>query len=338
MTVQNKGEKLNQGEVSFVRVDYPHEYLKKLELAVKDGQLSASDRLGLIRDSFDLAQSGNSPTTLALELALSYVNEEDYIVWSQLTGHMSQVESLISLEPFYEDFKKYGQVFYEKVALKMGWEKRVGEKHTDALLRGMVLNMYGSFGDEKTIKKAQQLFKSNRKIEPDLRGVVYNLVAENGGQSEWNTLVKMYKDEENQQEKDRLGRSLGKFKSKTILAKALDFSISKHVRYQNSLGIIASVWHNPVGRYLAWEFVKSNWKMLKERYAGGYYFTRVFTPAGEFTRVSDAKDIESFVKKNPTPEAKRTIAQALEQIYSNAEWLKRDKEKIKKFLTKVKEL
>ncbi len=83
---------------------------------------------------------------------------------------------------------------------------------------------------------------------------------------------------------------------------------------------------------MAWEFVKSNWKMLKERYAGGHYFTRVFGPAGEFTKIADAQDIEKFVKINPVPEAQRTIAQALEQIYSNAEWLKRDRKGIRKFL------
>ncbi|MBI2600006.1 ERAP1-like C-terminal domain-containing protein, partial [Candidatus Daviesbacteria bacterium] len=88
------------------------------------------------------------------------------------------------------------------------------------------------------------------------------------------------------------------------------------------------------GRYLAWEFVKNNWKLLKERYAGGHYFTRVFGPAGEFTKIEDAKDIEKFVAKNPVPEAKRTIAQALEQIYSNADWLKRDRKKIAEFLGK----
>ncbi len=331
ITIPDKSEKLNMGEVSLVRVDYPHEYLKGLEKNIT--KLSAPDRLGLIRDSFDLAQSGNSPTTLALELAQSYIGEEDYTVWSTFTGYISQVDSLLALESFYPDFKKYGTEIYSPIAKKMGWEKRVGEKHTDSLLRGMVLNMLGSFGDEETIKKAQELFKK-AKIDPDLKGVVYNLVAENGAEGEWDTLVKMYKDEENQQEKDRLGRSLGKSKSKVLLKKTLEFSISKHVRFQNTLGIIASVWGNPEGRYLAWEFVKSNWKMLKERYAGGHYFTRVFGPAGEFTRISDAKDIENFVKKNPVPEAKRTIAQALEQIYSNIEWLKRDKVRIKKFLQK----
>ena len=96
--------------------------------------------------------------------------------------------------------------------------------------------------------------------------------------------------------------------------------------------IIASVWGNPKGRYLAWEFVKKNWNILKERYAGGHYFTRVFQPAGDFTKVEDAKDIENFVKKHTVPEAKRTIAQTLEQIYSNAEWLKRDRENIENFL------
>ncbi|OGE30746.1 hypothetical protein A3C59_03455 [Candidatus Daviesbacteria bacterium RIFCSPHIGHO2_02_FULL_36_13] len=330
-TMDWKGSgKLNEGEVSLVRVDYPQKYLKSLEEDVKSGRLSAPDRLGLIRDSFDLAQAGNSPTTLALELAQSYTGETDYTVWGELTGQISKVANLLALESFYPEFQKYGREIYSLIAKKMGWEKKKGEKHTDSLLRSMVLYKLGSFGDKEVIGKAQELFGG--KVEPDLRGVVYNLVAANGSQKEWDELVKMYKSEENQQEKDRLGRSLGLFKQKTILQKSLDFAISKDVRFQNTLGIIASVWGNPEGRYLAWEFVKKNWKMLKERYAGGHYFTRVFGPASEFTKVSDAKDIESFVKKNPTPEAERTIAQALEQIYSNAEWLKRDAEGIKRFL------
>ena len=86
-----------------------------------------------------------------------------------------------------------------------------------------------------------------------------------------------------------------------------------------------------MGRYLAWEFVKRNWKLLKDRYAGGHYFTKVFGPAGEFTKKADAKNIEKFVAKNSVPEAKRTIAQALEQIYSNAEWLKRDRKVLSNF-------
>lgn len=362
MDIPNTGEKLNKEEVSLVRFNYSTEYMKNLEKAVKTGKLSASDRLGLVRDSFDLAQAGDSSTVQALEFAQSLVNETDYTVWAEVTGHLSQLDDLLAYESFHEDFKKYGRQIYSGIAQKIGWEAKVGEKHTNGLLRGMVQYKLGSFGDKDTIKKAQELFtlqmslrdhevakqsrydinpsqiassktpRNDKGIDPDLRGVVYNLVAENGNLQEFNTLVKMYKDEQNPQEKERIGRSLGVFQSKIILQKALDFSLSKHVRFQNSLQIIAFVWNNPEGRYLAWEFVKKNWELLKDRYAGGHYFTKVFPPMGNFTKISDAKEIEQFIKKHPVPEAKRTIAQALEQIYSNAEWLKRDREKIKKFL------
>lgn len=329
---EGKWIKLNAGEEGFFRVDYPRELLKKLEDAVQGKKLSPSDRLGLLRDTFALAQSGQSPTTLALELALSYRSEDDYTVWSELTGHINQLDLLFAYESFYEDFRAYGIRLYSSVSDKMGWDKRENEKHTDSLLRSIVLYRLGSFGDKNTIDKASAMFKSSS-IHPDLRLVVYNLVAENGGEDEHNLLATLYNKEDNQQEKDRVGRALGRFSNKKLLTKTLEFSVSENVRYQSSLGIIASVWGNPNGRYIAWEFVKTNWKLLKERYAGGHYFSRVFGPAGEFTKKEDAADIKKWVAKNPVPEAQRTIAQSIEQIYSNASWLARDRGKLASYFS-----
>jgi puromycin-sensitive aminopeptidase len=330
-----KDLKLNRGEVSFVRVDYPRQYLRKLEEDIKNNKLGASDRLGLIRDTFALAQSGGSPTSLALELAQSYKNEDDFTVWNELSGHISQLDSLFAYESFYEDFRKYGRGLYEKIAEKIGWEKRKGEKHTDLILRGTVLYKLGSFGNREVIDHAKKLF-GQKSIEPDLRGVVYNLVAENGGEKEHEILIQKYKEDDNQQEKDRIGRALARFSDKKLLSKTLSFSISPNVRYQSSLGIVSFVWGNPHGRYIAWEFVKKHWELFKDRYAGGHYFSRVFSSAGEFTKISDAKEIASFVKKHPIPEAQRTIAQAVEQIYANVMWLARDRKTISSFLLRKK--
>lgn len=325
--------KLNMGEASFFRTDYPQSLLKTLTEAIAAKQLAAPDRLGLVRDTFSLAQSGQTPTSLALELALSYRDEEDFSVWVELTVHLSQLDNLLFGELFYPKFAEFGRQIYQNIAQKVGWLTRVKEPHTRGLLRSLVLQKLGSFGDEATIKMAQSLF--TQKVDPQILAVIYNLVAENGAEGEFNQLLKKYRQEDNQQEKERIGRSLGRFKDKVLLEKTLKFAISKDVRFQNSLGIIASVWGNPYGRNLAWEFVKSNWELLKQRYAGGHYFTRLFSPASDFTTKKDAKDIERFVKKNPTPEAQRTIAQALEQIYANEAWLKKDKSNIKNFLNKL---
>lgn len=326
--------KLNTGEASFVRIDYPKAYLKHLEEKVKNKELEAVDRLGLIRDTFGIAQSGGSPTSLALDLVQSYKDEKDYTVWLEITRHLNQLDSLLAYEVFYDEYKRFAGEVYRKIAYSLGWEKKRKEKYTDGLLRGIALYKLGSYGNKETILEAQNLFVNgkDRKIDPDIRGVVYQLVAENGDKKEFDTLLSMYKSEDNQQEKDRIGGSMGRFGDKEILSETLKFAISKHVRYQSSLQIIASVWSNPFGRYLAWEFVKNNWELLKKRYAGGHYFTRVFLPAGEFTKKKDAKDIENFVRNNPVPEAQRTIAQAVEQIYANAEWLSRDKMLIQSFL------
>jgi len=51
--------KLNRGETSFVRIQYPSNLLELLREPVNKKILSAEDRYGLIRDAFMLAQSGH---------------------------------------------------------------------------------------------------------------------------------------------------------------------------------------------------------------------------------------------------------------------------------------
>ncbi len=161
------------------------------------------------------------------------------------------------------------------------------------------------------------------------------MIAENGSGSEHKTLKKLYKNEPLQEERNRLARALALFKEQKLLKDTLEFALSDHVRFQDSIHVIAGVWTNPYGRDLAWEFVKKNFKKLRKIYSGGHFMSRLLGAAGSMIKVSDASDLEKFFKKNPVPEAERTIAQAAEQIRSNAAWLKRDRKGIEKFLKKL---
>src|SRR3989344_4312145 len=110
----------------------------------------------------------------------------------------------------------------------------------------------------------------------------------------------MYKDTEVQHEKDRIGRALSLFKDQKLLQKTLEFYLSPNVRSQDAIYMIAAVLTNPEGKAITWEFIKKNWKYLKEKYAGGHVFPRLLQYAGEFNTLKEVKDFENFFKKNPT--------------------------------------
>ena len=61
---------------------------------------------------------------------------------------------------------------------------------------------------------------------------------------------------------------------------------------------------------------------------------RLIESVSDFNSESKAQDIEKFFQKNSAPQAARTIKQVIEKIYSNADFLKRDKLAIEDFLKK----
>lgn len=331
--------KVNAGEVSFVRVDYPLKYLKAFEDAVKTKELPVADRLGIIRDAFDMAEAGRLPTDAALALATNYQSEDQYTVWAQIATHLSQINNLLFGQSSYKLFQVFAQQMFNAPATKLGWVKRSKEEHSQTLLRTLALFSLGSYGEQKTISQAKIFFEKitrGEAADPDLRPVIYNLVAQNGTEQQFKILQQMYKKETLAQEKEQIGRAVGLFRDGKILNKTLEFSMSADVRFQDTTSMMSSVLTNPYGRHLAWTFVKKNWSKLLSRYGGAFFMlSRLVESVGEFCRESDRQDVEKFFKTHPAAEIERTIAQTLERISSNVNWLARDREKISAFLHKA---
>ena len=60
--------------------------------------------------------------------------------------------------------------------------------------------------------------------------------------------------------------------------------------------------------------------------------TRFIKPISCFASKKSGDEVKSFFKKHKVPGAKRAVSQALEKIYSNDAWLKRDLKKIDNWL------
>lgn len=323
--------KLNFEERSFVRTRYDKETILKLKEEILDGKLSVKDRLGLIRDMFALAEGGYIDTVTALDFSLAYKNETEYIVWAELASGIGKVYALFGDDTY----KKYALSLFSPLAEKMTWNHIKGEPHSHTFLRSLAISGAGSYGDKNIIKHAKILFKDRIKnpIRADIRSTVYAIVAQNGGQKEWNLFKNLYLKEKMHEEQERYGRALAQFRDNKNLCATLHFAISSDVRTQDAPFMIGAVWGNTYGRDLAWKFVKSNYKIILKTWGeGGHFLSRLLSPLGTHSTKKDAEDIKKFFKRNPAPGSARTLEQAYEKIYSNVSWVQADKNNVKKWI------
>ncbi len=325
--------KFNPGETGFYRTKYSDELLAGLREPVRRKILPPIDRLGIIRDLFALAQAGKITVTAVLDFARNYKNEDDYNVWVEIASGLDELDSLIFDKLYYPQFKKYASALFAGVSKKLGWQKKPGESHTATLLRSLALSRAGYFGDQKIIARAKKIFRGG-KIHPDIRGAVYGLTAQYGGKSEQKKLIALYQKETLHEERNRLGRALGRFQDGNLIKKSLDFFMSRQVRNQDTPMVMAAAFAN--NQYFAqtWKFVQKNWPELLKRYGHGGHLLGIFIkPLARMRGKDDLAQIRNFFLTHAHPGADRTLRQVTEEIEGNVLRLENYYKDLKKYLS-----
>lgn len=341
-TLPQKGlwTKINAGETALVRTLYTESLYRTLKDPIEMKSLSAIDRMGIIRDAFDSAEAGLLSSREAIQLLSYYTNEDDYIVWTTIAGQIGSLENIIAhIDGVDEAFRKYAMRIFTPIARKMGWEKKRGESHTDILLRSMALHAAGKYGDKQTIAKARELFtyftEKKVAIDSDIRGAVFTIFAEHGGESEWKALIALHEKEQLQQEKNRYMLALTQFKNPDLLHNTIEYLLTDAVRWQDKSRWLMAVFGNEKGQDMAWDFVKKHWSLFEKEYKGLHGFTRVIEGAGSMVGKEALADVRHFFAQHPTEELQRTMNQVLEKIELNTAWLERDKEKLREFFNQL---
>jgi len=338
MVIEQGWTKVNPGQTGFYRTNYSGPLWDRIAVAIEEGALPATDRLGLESDAFALTRAGYLPTTRALSLATAYRNELDYTVWADLSSNLHAYDSLLSGEPYYELFRGFARDLYRPAYGRLGWDTEPGESHLTTMLRPMVIGNLGSYGDTEVATEACQRFDTasgqDDGLPPDLRSAVYGLVVENRGSEGYAQVLKLFRSADLHEEKTRCLRALGFGRDPDLLRQTLELSLSPEVRSQDTPLVVAGVAMNRFGRELAWQFVQDQWAEFDRRYGrGGFLIARIIALTTEnFTTLEKAAEVEAFFESHPAPAAARTIRQSTERIRSNALWLERDREAIHEWL------
>ncbi len=333
-----KWQKINLGEAGFYRTAYSPSLLHSLKQPIEKKLFSARDRLGVIRDLFALAEAGNVPTTDALHLLTAYVKENDYTVWVEIASGVSRLKQIFTNTDAEAALNKFIDSLFSPQVKLLGWQKTRDDSHTTSLLRPLVISEAGLAGNKAVVSEAKAIFRMIQKgelIDPDIRGAIYRIVAENGGMREYENFIKMYRKAELHEEKNRVGHALGYFKDPEILEKAALFALGSDVRPQDTVGIISSIGYNPAGREVWLKFAKSNWRLLINRYGdGGHILARFVKGIAGSAETKHFEQFKNFFQTHDAPGAERSIEQAIERMESNILWRKRDYGEVKEFLDK----
>ncbi len=339
---KNEWIKLNYGQGGFYRVNYQDGGWDKLIKAVSSMKLSPNDRLGLHNDSYALTKAGHISPNVFLSLVEAYKNEMDAIVLEDIASSLRSMKALLSDESSFHAFREFSRKFFAPIAKKVGWDTKPGEGHLDSLRRSIVLSQAGHYGDKETIKKAKIKFKNYLKdplsLHPDLRSVVFGLVAHNGDRTTYDKLWELEGKAILHEEKLRFLGALGHFRQIDFLEETLKNSLDVNkVRSQDTVFLIGQIFSSRQGRDLGWNFIKSNWSELYRRYGdGGFAITRLVALTGSFTKKEMADDVEKFFKIHPVPSATRTIRQSLERIKLNEKWLEKNRASVAEWLASGK--
>lgn len=329
--------KLNPGVVGFFRVQYPESELQLLQEAVKSKSLPSVDRLNVLDDLFSLIAAGKAKTSEGLRLLSAYKAEDSYIVWNNISSHLSQLATVIADQDCYADFDRFVLDLFSERKAATAWDPVEGESHLDTLLRAIVISRLGRAGDQEIRAEAKRRFDAHcsggASISPDIRSAVYSCVASAGQAEDYQAMLKLHEQADSHEEKERIARSgLAAFSDKVLLSQALHFSIGSCVRSQDSVHLIGSIAKNRAGRDISWQFFKDNFQLLKGRYASGFLLSHLVKSCSERFLTEDAAvEVEKFFTEHPLPGSERNVAQSVETIRLHAAWLSRDATDISNF-------
>ncbi|KAF9335500.1 hypothetical protein BG006_011356 [Podila minutissima] len=350
----NKWYKFNMGQAGFYRVSYPSKSLdllgktfgaQRLGATVKarPGPLDSADRVGLLTDAAALVASGNAATSSFLTLLKYFEDEEDYMVWGEVSLRLQELLSvwLEQPAPVINALKEVQRRLFTKIVKRLGWDYAEGEDPSSGHLRALAIRFAGRAGDPDIVAEARRRFgafmanKDMSAIPPDLRFPVFEIVLRTTvGTEEYEAVVSYYRETFIPGEKLVALTVLGYASSQELVRRTLAFAMSPEVRTQDILTAIATLRSSTMGRAELWDFMRLHWDVLYNRHCDDLRFLDYFVvlSIGSFSSLERYHEVQAFFSTKDTSLYERILATCLEGIRKNILWLERDRQEVENWL------
>lgn len=343
-TFKVKGDdffKLNADHAGLYRTSYSPERLTKLGNAAKQGLLSVEDRAGMIADAGALAASGYQKTSGVLSLLQGFDSETEFVVWDEITARIASLRAAWVFEDqkVKDALKDFQRDLVSKKAHELGWEFKADDGHVLQQFKSLLFSSAALSGDEKTKKAALEMFKKFHKgdhsaIHPNLRSGVFAVVLQNGGETEYEAILEIYRNAKTSDERNTALRGIGRARQPELIKRTLDMALSKEIKEQDIYLPLGGLRTHKEGIEALWQWMKDNWTTIEKKLPPGLSMLGgvVSGCTSSFTTEKQLKDIEHFFKKHSTKGFDQSLAQSFDAIRAKEGWLNRDRADVEQWL------
>lgn len=196
-------------------------------------------------------------------------------------------------------------------------------------------------GHESTITEAKKRFSAFTKdgdkkaIHPSLRLPTFKIAVKNGGREAYEAVLSEYTNTTSVDGKEIALQALGRVQDPKLAKEYLDWSMSGAVTTQDVHSPARAVALNSKVRPVVWEFIKSNWPMLRERLGANMVVLERYLrmSLNKFASLEVEQDIEKFFANKDNTGYDRGLAVVSDTIKGSARYRENDLEIIREWLT-----
>lgn len=333
----------NVGQTGFYRINYPQQQWKQLtgQMNIDHLEFQVTDRAGMLDDAFNLARAGYIKYTVPLNLTKYMSKEDEYVPLVAVDSGMGYISGIVpQSSPASKYLEKYLQHQLMNQYKKLGFNDT--GSHLEKYKRNLVLSAMCSAGEPSCLTNASTYFKKwmadpvQNPVPANFRSLVYFYGIKNGGVKEWDFAFGQFQNTTVASERRKILYGLSGVSEPWIIRRYLQYSIDPtKIKMQDTARVIAYLSiYNPLGRQLAWQFVKLNWDHILEKFGGGFFAIRtvISSVTGGMSTEFELQDLKSFNEKHAGGSGARAQQQAEERVLANIQWRQQHEQDVANWL------
>ena len=315
---------LNTEANGFMRVAYGPD---SLQTAASHAHLDRkpAERFALLDDGWACVLRGEvSPADYLVALETVADDERDTNVWYRIMGGVAGLARLAGSES--AALTPRVQAMLSPALDRLGHEAGIEDDDLTLELRGALLDALGRFGDHgPTITSARELFErfvvDPSTVDPALSAGALRVVAAHADRSTWDRIAERFQGATDAQESLRYLYALADPLDADLIAETRELCLSGSVRSQNAPFVLARTLSNVSAATDSWRFVRDHWSAIETAFPSNS-LVRMLEGIQTIDDQETASDITAFFAEHPQPQGAQTLAQHIERMTINVEFVR----------------